>query len=451
VSSAGFHPVSLALQLSTRGELGILIALVALNGLLAGAEIAIVTLRSSRIEELTANGSRAARCLKRLRSKPEPFLATVQVGITIVSVTAGAFGGSRFSGDLARLLAVYEPLAPYAESLAFGLVVALVTFLSLILGELVPKSLALRKAEAYALLAARPLEVLGTVMRPAVWVLTASSNLVLRLFGDRTNFLETQISLEEVRHMVGEATEGGSVDPGAGAIAARALELGELTAADVMVHRRFVVALPLDADRERVRQAFLEAGHRRVPVYRESIDDVVGYLSWRDVFQRVWAGVPFDVRELVRPAHLVPETMPAMDLLHELLRERLHLAIAVDEHGGVAGIVTLEDLLEELVGEIESEHGRKTERIRRENDGAAIVMGETPLRDIDRELDLDLEQPAESTTLNGLLLELAEGRIPRAGESFTARDGTRLEVREASPRRVRQVRVIPPPPAPAEE
>jgi putative hemolysin len=447
----GPFPVCLALELTTSGELGILLALVLLSGLLAGAEIAIVTLRSSRIEELVTNGSRAARSLKRMRSKPEPFLATVQVGITIVSVTAGAFGGSRFSGDVARWLAMWEPVAPYAESVAFGLVVALVTYLSLILGELVPKSLALRRPEGYALLTSQALELLGKVMRPAVWLLTASSNAVLRLFGDRTDFLETQLSLEEVRYVVGEATEGGSVDPAAGEIAARALELGELTAADVMVHRRFVVALPLDADRESVRKAFLEAGHRRVPVFRESIDDVVGYLSWRDVFQRVWAGAELDVRDLVRPAHLVPETMPAMDLLHELLRERLHLAIAVDEHGGVAGIVTLEDLLEELVGEIESEHGRKTERIRREHDGAAIVLGETPLRDIDRELDLDLEQPAESTTLNGLLLELAEGRIPRAGETFTANDGTRLEVREASPRRVRQVRVVPPPALPPEE
>jgi magnesium and cobalt exporter, CNNM family len=444
-------PICPAPQLSTPGELGILLALILFSGLLAGAEMAVVSVRGSRVEELVANGSRAARALRRLRSRPEPFLATVQVGINIVSVTAGAFSGSRFSGEIARRLAAWEPIAPYAESLAFGLVVALVTYLSLILGELVPKSLALRASERYALLAAPPLELLGKVLRPAVWILTASSNAVLRLFGDRTDFLETQISLEEVRHVVGEATEGGSVDPGAGEIAARALELGQLTAADVMVHRRFVVALPIDADRERVRQAFLEAGHRRVPVYRESIDDVVGYLSWRDVFQRVWAGVPFDVRELVRPAHFVPETMPAMDLLHEVLRERLHLAIAVDEHGGVAGIVTLEDLLEELVGEIESEHGRKTDRMRREVDGSALVAGETPLRDIDRELDLDLEQPAESTTLSGLLLELADGRIPRAGESFTARDGTRLEVREASPRRVRQVRVVPPPPKPPEE
>jgi len=444
-------PVCLA-QISTAGELGILVSLVLFSGLLAGAEMAVVTVRSSRIEELNANGgSRAARALRRLRSRPEPFLATVQVGINIVSVTAGAFSGRRFSGDIAQLLEVYKPIAPYAESLAFGLVVALVTYLSLILGELVPKSLALRASERYALLAAPPLELLGKVLRPAVWLLTGSSNAVLRLFGDRTDFLETQISLEEVRHVVDEAAEGGSVDPGAGEIAARALELGQLTASDVMVHRRFVVALPIDSDRERVRQAFLDAGHRRVPVYRESIDDVVGYLSWRDVFQRVWAGAPFDVREIVRPAHFVPETMPAMDLLHELLRERLHLAIAVDEHGGVAGIVTLEDLLEELVGEIESEHGRATDRIRREGDGAAIVAGETPLRDVDRELDLDLEQPAESTTLNGLLLELADGRIPRAGESFTARDGTRLEVREASPRRVRQVRIVPPPPKPPEE
>jgi len=405
-----------------------------------------VSMRSSRIEELAAAGSRAARAVRRLRAHPERFLATVQVGITVVGVTAGAFGGARFGSDLAGALRRWELLAPHAESVAFVVVVGLVTYLSLILGELVPKSLALRASERYALLVARPLEVLAELARPAVWLLTSSSNAVLRLFGDRTDFLEAKLSLEELRHLVDEASEGGGVHPGAGAIATRALELGELKAADVMVHRRFVVALPVDADPKRVCQAFLEAGHRRVPVYRGSIDDVVGYLSWRDVFERVWKREPVDVSELVRPAYLVPETMSATDLLHELLQQRLQLAVAIDEHGGVAGIVTLEDLLEELVGEIESEHGRQPQRIWREPDGSALVLGEVALRDVNRALDIALDEPAEGTTLNSLLVELAGGRIPTGGESFTARDGTRLEIREASPRRVRRVHVTPPPP-----
>jgi putative hemolysin len=363
-----------------------------------------------------------------------------------VGVTAGAFGGARFGADLARVLERWPALAPYAETVAFAVVVVLITYLSLILGELVPKSLALRRSERYALLVARPLELLAGLARPAVWLLTASSNAVLRLFGDRTDFLEARISVEELRHLVEEASAGGTLDPGAGAIASRALELGELKANDVMVHRRFVVALPLDADTESMREAFLESGHRRVPVYRGAIDDVVGYISWRDVFQRVWSGEPPRVEELVRPVPLVPETMPATDLLHELLRRRQHLAVAVDEHGGMAGIVTLEDLLEELVGEIDSEHDAVTQMVVREEDGGAVVRGEAALRDVNRALGTALETPEEGTSVNARLVELAGGRIPQVGEVFAGGDGTRLEVLEASPRRVRQVRVVPPPP-----
>lgn len=429
--------------LGTPGEVSVLVALILLNGLLAGAEIAIVSMRSSRIDELADEGSRAAACLRRLRGDPERFLATVQVGITVVGVSAGAFGGASFGADLGRVLARIEPIAPYAEELAFALVVALVTYLSLILGELVPKSLAMRRPEGYALLVARPLELMATVGRPAVWLLTASSNAVLKLFGDRTDFLEARLSMEELRNLVDQASRAGEVHPGAGAIASRALELTELQASDVMVHRRFLVALPIDAPLAAVRAAFLDSGHRRVPVYRGSIDNVVGYISWRDVFQRVWDGQPLQLAEFVRPVPLIPETMGATDLLHDLLRRNQHIAVALDEHGGVAGVVTLEDLLEELVGEIESEHTMSSKRIQRGSDGSATVPGDAALRDVNRELGLELDEPEEGITMNALLVELAGGRIPATGEVFEAEDGTRLEVVEASPRRVRRVRLVP--------
>ena len=429
--------------LSVSLELTILVALILLNGLLAGAEIAIVSVRASRIDELAEGGSRSAMVLRRLRANPERFLATVQVGITVVGVSAGAFGGASFGGDLARVLAHVAPIGPYAEEVAFVVVVALITYLSLILGELVPKSLALRRPERYALLVAQPLDWLAVVGRPAVWLLTSSSNVVLRLFGDRTDFLEARLSMEELRNLVDQASRDGEVHPGAGAIASRALELTELRAGDIMVHRRFLVALPVEAPLAAVRAAFLESGHRRVPVYQGAIDNVVGYISWRDVFQRVWDGVPIKVSEIIRPVYMVPETMSATDLLHDLLRRRQQIAITLDEHGGLAGIVTLEDLLEELVGEIDSEHGRTEDRIQREPAGSAVVLGDVALRDINRELDIELDQPEEGTTLNALLVHLAGGRIPAVGEVFESTDGTRLEVLEASPRRVRRARAVP--------
>lgn len=422
-------------------ELAVLVALVLLNGVLAGAEIALVTVRASRIEELASRGRGAARAVQRLRADPERFLATVQVGITVVGVTAGAFGGATLGGDLARVLERVPWLERQAEPLAFALAVALITYLSIVVGELVPKSMALRHAEAYALRVARPLELLARVGRPAVWLLSVSSNAILRLFGDRTDFLEARLSAEELRKLVDRASRQGEVHPQAGEIASRALELSGLTAADVMVHRRYLVAVPFDATPEEVRQVFLSSGHKRIPVYRGMFEDVVGYLSLRDVFQSLQEGGDHGVAELLRPAQLVPETLGASDLLRQMLRTRQHLALVVDEHGGVAGLVTLEDLLEELVGEIDSEHSSVYERIRREPDGAATVLGETPLRDLNRALGVRMAPPREGSTLNALLVELAGGRIPERGERFAASDGTQLEVLEASARRVRQARV----------
>lgn len=430
--------------MSTFTEIAVLVALVLANGLLAGAEIAVVAMRQSRIEELIERGNRAARIVGRLRRRPERFFATVQIGITIFGVTAGAFGGARFGEDLAALFARWEPLAPYAQSLAYVLVVALITYLSLILGELVPKSLALRAAEQYALVIAAPLSLLEVIAAPAVWFLTTSSNAVLRLFGDRTDFLETKVSLEEVRRMVDDASEKGSLDPEVGILAGRALDFSELSAHDVMVHRRFVQAIPIDADEQAIRGIFLESGHRRYPIYDGAIDNFVGYVSSRDVVQSLWNGEPANARDLLRDALLVPETIPAADLLARMQAERQHLVVVVDEHGGFSGIVTLEDLLEELVGEIESEHGTLPIPFERRDDRSTVVRGELPLRELDRELGTSLAKAADARTVGGLVVQLAGDRVPCTGEAFVSPDGTRLEIVDASPRRVRRVAIGPP-------
>jgi putative hemolysin len=423
-------------------ELLVILALIVANGLFSGAEMAIVAVRSSRVRELMEGGRRAAIALHKLREDPERFLSTVQIGITVVSATAAAFGGAAFASDLEPAFRGVPALEDYAEELALALVVVLVSFLSVVLGELVPKSLALRMSERYALLAARPLLAISFALQPAVWLLTKSSNLVLLVFGDRTTFTETRLSLEELRTLVDEASHEGSLPAQAGQIASRAFEFVELTASDVMVHRRFVVGLPSDASAEQVRRTVLERGHQRIPVFEGTLDNVVGYVSWRDLVRRVWEGGAIVLSEMLRPCHFVPESRTALDLLEEMRRERVHLAIVVDEHGGTAGIVTLEDLLEELVGEITSEHSAQdAPPIRRESDGSALVAGATPIRDVNRELDLGLDEPEDWGTLGGLCTYLAGGRIPRSGERFRAKDGTELEIVDASARRIRLVRV----------
>jgi putative hemolysin len=432
-------------------ELLFILALILFNGIFAGAEIAVVTMRQSRVNELAESGSRAGLALRELRGNPEAFLSTVQIGITVVGASAAALGGASFTEKLVPLIERVPLLAPRAEVLALTLVVALISFLSIVLGELVPKSLALRASEGYARIAATPLLWLSWIVRPAVWFLVKSSNLVLRAFGDTTSFTESRHSLEELRGLVDEASQHGSLPEEAGDIASRALEFAELRASDVMIHRRFVVGISEDADAAAVRKVMLENGHRRTPVFRGSLDHVVGYVSWRDMLQRVWDGVAIDLQQMIRPCTFVPESAPAPELLETMRSQRLSLVVVVDEHGGMSGILTVEDLLEELVGEIVSEHDpAPTNLVQHQADGSALIPGTVAIRDVNRELEIEIDETEEWTTIGGLCIELAGGRIPRTGESFTAGDGSRIEIVEATIRRVRMVRIHPAKPAPVE-
>ncbi|MEW5741003.1 MAG: hemolysin family protein [Myxococcota bacterium] len=430
-------------------EFAVIFALLLVNGVLAGAEIAIIAVRSTRLKDLVAAGSGAAKAVQALREQPERFLATVQIGITVVGATAGAFGGATLAEDLAPVLARWDVLAPYADQVALALVVTLVSYLGLVVGELVPKSLALKMAEPYALFLGRPLLWLSSAARPLVWLLTVSSNAVLFPFKDKTSFIEARLSPDELSQLVEEATKVGSVNPRAGEIATRALKLPELVAADVMVPRPNVVALRRRATREELRRVLLEHTHSRFPVVDGDLDHVVGYVSVKHVLAMAWEESLFVLDDLVRPAFFVPETKSVVDLLTEMRTRRVPFGIVVDERGGMAGIVTLEDVLEELVGEIFSEHVNNVpEYFHREADGSVTVLGSVSVREVNRELGLALPEDREWTTVAGLCLSLAQ-RIPATGEKLVTKDGVTLEVVDASARRVRAVRVRPPAARPA--
>lgn len=245
----------------------IVLSLILVNGLFSGAEIAVISMRKTRLRELVEQGGRPAQAVQYLREHPERFLATVQVGITVVGATAAAFGGDIFAEPLASLLGRVSWLAPHARGLGLTIVVVTVSYLSLVLGELVPKSLALRHAEAYALLAGKPLRWLSFGARPVVWLLTASSNAVLRLFGDRTSFTEARLSPDEIQEMVDEAARVGTLDPRTSEIASRALEFRDLSVAEVMVPRVDIAALPKGATGDELRQVLARKLYSRLPVY----------------------------------------------------------------------------------------------------------------------------------------------------------------------------------------
>ena len=426
-------------------ELLVVLALVLASGAFAGAEIAVIALRRSRLSQLVEARRPGAFAVQALRDRPERFIATVQTGITVVGATAAAFGGAELSQRIAPFLAALPGLGAHAQSIALSLVVALVSFLSLVLGELVPKSLALRGAERYALLAGRPLLLLARGLRPVTWLLTAASNVVLRPFGDRTTFAESRLSAEELEQMVEEASRAGSLDGPTAEIAARALAFRSLTAADVMVPRNRVVALPLDAPPDEIKRLLLEEGRARMPVYQGSLDQVVGYVVAKDLAAMAWERQLIVLADLVRPVPFVPASAPAVRVLRDLQRRRTQIAVVVDELGGLSGLLTLEDLLEELVGEILEEAEEPVELVKREPGGAAVVRGDAPVREVNRALGLDLPEGDDYTSMGGLCLALT-GAVPQQGAKVTAPDGTALEVLDASPRVVRRLRITPPAP-----
>jgi putative hemolysin len=420
-------------------ELLVIVALILVNGVFSGAEIALIALRRTRLRELAAAGSSRARAALALRDQPERFLATVQIGITAVGVTAAAYGGNALAVDLTPALESVG-LGPYSRDVALLIVVVAVTFLSVVLGELVPKSLALHGAEVYGLSVARPLLGLSRLMRPLVWILTASANLVLRLFRDRTTFAETRHSREELQQFVEDAAESGALDPRSGEIASRAFDFAGLLVSAVMVPRAGIVALDRAEEPEALLSLLRTGGHAHYPVFEGSLDHSAGYVVVREALAEAAAGRPIDLERLVRPVPFVAETTPAPAVLRELQRMRSHLALVVDEHGSVAGLVTIEDLVEEIVGEILSEHDEPPLRILTEGEGRFVVPGEMPVHEVNRELDVSLPEGAGFDTVAGLLIE-RRGWIPRTGDRFDLPGGLVLEVLESTPRRVKRVRI----------
>jgi putative hemolysin len=426
-------------------EILIVIALILVNGIFAAAEIAIVSVRRTRLQQLVDEGRIGALAVASLRSHPERFLATVQIGITVVGATAAAFGGHNLALHIEPGIRAIPWLETRAEEISLAIIVAMISYLSLVIGELVPKSLALRQSEFWALLLGRPLKGLSWAARPLVWLLTTSSNFILRPFSDRTNFMEARISKEELQQMVEEAAETGALHEQVGEIASRVLEFDKLSLREVMVPRNRIDALSIDANAEAVRVFLVDKRRSRLPVYEGSPDNIVGYVSVKDIFARDWETESIDLRGSLRPAKMFPESVSAIEVLRFMRREHSRLALAVDEHGTVSGLVTFEDLVEELVGEVFSEHEQIDEAFVYNDDGTITVRGDLPIREVNRQLDLTLDEGPDYTTIAGLCIHLAAG-IPNGGARLAAGGGVTLVIDDATARVVRSVRILLPVP-----
>ncbi len=432
-------------------EFLLIVALVLANGLFAAAEIAVLSVRRARLKELVDEGSHRAVAVQQLRANPEVFLATVQICITGVSAAAAAYSGEQYVVRFAGWLSQQGFSAFWAEWLSFGLVVSSISFMSLVFGELIPKSLALRSADKWSLAMGPWLLVWSKVLRPASWLLAKTSNLFLGLVHDKTTFTEARLSGEELRILLEEAAAVGAVEPTSGRIAGRALELAQLTAKSVVVPRKRIDAVDADSDLEKAVAAALATTHTRLLAFRGVLDQPVGYLRTRDVLAARLKAQPPAVSALLRPVVVAPWRMPAPDLLQKLLAQHCPMAAVVDEHGGLVGLVTVEDLLEELVGEIEEDDLAESWLIQRCSDGGLVLYGNAPVRDVNRDYGRDLPESQQWSTVAGLVIARS-GRIPEVGDRVQVpEDGCEFEVLKQTAGQIVELRLWPLSAAPQQE
>jgi putative hemolysin len=413
-------------------ELLAVAALILLNAFFVAAEYGLVTSRRTRIEELVHQGNRRARRVLEVVSDPPRFIAAMQLGVTLTSLAIGALGEH-------ALTKAFDPVL--ATALAVILAYLLLTFLHVVIGELVPKGVALGHSEGTALALAAPVRAFFTLSWPLIWILQRSTNVVLRLLGLEPPGGETEVHSEaELKMLLNVSTERGEIEQGEQEMLYKVFDFADKEAADVMVPRPEVVALSVDLPPEECLRAVMESPYTRYPVYRESLDDILGILHVRDLFQalvdRGLAAVV--VEELVRPAYVVPETKDLAALLTEFRRTNQHMAIVVDEYGGMEGIVTLEDLLEEIVGEIEDEFDLPDESVEQVDEDTIRIDGTFPIDDFNEQFRTELPVEDYHTIAGFVFGQL--GRAPEPGDEIS-HDGLVFRVEEVEGQRIDKLAV----------
>ena len=427
-------------------ELGIIVLLLALNAFLAASEISLVSARKPRLRALADDGNHAAGRVLALAESPSGFLATVQVGITLAGFFAAAVGAVSMSDVLEDSIEAIPVgfISDHAGGLALVLVTVLLSFVSIVFGELVPKTLAVSRAESVALRVVRPIELLAQITRPIVAALTGTTNFVLRLAGSHDRASLPSVTEAEILAMLETAEDEGVVEAEEANLIEDAIGFGDIVVRSVMVPRVDVISVEDDTTLAEAVDLFFKTGFSRLPVYRETPDHVLGILHVKDVFRMTWgdpAAASKPVGEFIRPAYFVPEIKPIDELLQELRARRTHVAIVADEYGGMAGVVTLEDMLEELVGEIADEFDPGYEPYREVEPHVYDVDGRVSLNDMFDVLDIDRDEvkPVDAESVGGLISELLE-RIPEEGDVVET-GPLRLEVRAMDGYRVALARV----------
>lgn len=400
-------------------EIIVIALLIIVNGLFAMSELALVAARKSRLQNWAEKGSARARSALELAENPNQFFSTVQIGITLVGILAGAFGGRTLASELASYLAGIPAVQPYSNTIALGIVVVCITYLSVVVGELVPKRLALSHAERIATFMAGPMRVLSTISSPIVRLLTASTDAIFKLVGSRAP-QESPVTEEEIRTLIQQGTAAGVFEATEQDMIEAVIELGDKSARALMTPRTQIVWLDESDSVEKIRSKITESGHSRFPVGRGSLDEIVGVTQAKDLLANALEGKPIDLLASVQPPVLVPRTLTALQVLDYIKRSSSHLVLVVDEYGGIEGLLTHHDVLEAIAGDMPFGETATPPRAVQRADGSWLVDGMIPVDEFKELFHLD-SLPGEKRdayqTLGGFIFT-SMGRVPSVSEYF---------------------------------
>ncbi len=420
----------------------ILILLVA-NGVFAMAEMALVSARRILLQQHAEGGSRGARAALELAAAPNRFLSTAQIGITLIGILAGAFGGVTIAGKVEQALLLIPGVAPYAKAAGFIITVVFITYLTLVIGELVPKRIALNHAEAIAAAVAPVMKALSRLAAPAVFLLSHSTELGLRLLGIKHR-AEIPVTEEEVKFMIARGTQGGVFEPTEQKMVERVLRLNDRPVSSLMTPRPDVIWLDPNEPIESIQQKLSSTSHSHYPIAEGQIDRIIGLVNAKDLLAQNLSCRPIDLKSVLRPAMFIPESTSSLDVLERFKESRTHVALVIDEHGGFQGLVTTSDVLEAIVGEMPMPGETSEPDIVTREDGSWLVDGAVladELKELLRVDRLPFEDQNVYQTLGGLVMACL-GRMPKSGDQFEW-IGFRFEVVDMDGHRVDKVLVKP--------
>jgi len=424
-------------------EILFIVLLVLVNGIFAMSEMAVVSARKARLQQRTDEGNSGARAALELANSPNQFLSTIQIGITLIGILAGAFGGATIAEELAKRLSRIHPIAPYSEAIGVGVVVIGITYFSLVIGELAPKRLALSNAERIASVVAPSMQVLSKIASPVVSLLSLSTETVLRIVGVRLPS-ELPVTEEEIKLMIKQGTQVGVFEPTEQEMIERVFHLDDRSISALMTPRPEVVWLDVGDPFEDICSTITARGHSSFPVAQDSLDNVLGVVQARDLLTQSLSGQSVDVKAVMRPALFVPESMSALEVLERFKEARSHIALVIDEYGGFQGLVTINDILEAIVGAIPlADETVEMKAVQRE-DGSWLLDGRLLVEEFKELLQIEKllsEEAGRYQTLGGFVMDFL-GRIPSTGDYFEL-GGLRFEIVDMDRHRVDKVLVMP--------